>query len=464
MNATVAALRDFENKVNTRLVALEEGTARSIIGSGGGSPVRIGANSDEQRLLRTFGCRSLADLLQTNVCSERFRHVNDADKHAVISLKRTMDIARFTRQIFGHEAKDPELADGMTLPAVRGILDTRFAKDMGLRSLVRAFSSTGTGDGDEWVPTVIASNYVEEYELERKISAALKELPMTSSPWELPVQTDVTRSRLIGEGAAISDVNFGTDKIVFSAKKLGEYFLLPEELNEDSAPAILELARREIVESQVRAVEDAIINGDSSVSHMDSDVTAADSNRKAWKGFRKLALEASSTVNFAGGAISDTLLSDMRKLAGKYGVNPKQLAWITGPSGYAQMQRLDKVTTLEKFGPQATVLTGALAVYDGIPVIVSEFIRQDLNASGVHDGVTATRTVMHLANITRYMIGRRRPIRVRVQQDSRLEFDRYQLASYQRLDFQGHKQAGTAYASGTVSTERSTILGINVLA
>ena len=461
MNATVTALQAFESKMTARLDAID--TARGIVGAGNASSGRIGSGSDEQRLLRTFSCSSLVDLLQVNSCSDRFRHVSDADKYAVISLKQTMDIARFMRQIFGYEAKDPELNDNGQLPAVRGILDTSFAKNAGLRSLVRAFSSTGVGDGDEWVPTVISSNYVSEYELERKLTAAFKELPMTSSPWEMPVQTDVTRSRLITEGAAMTDANFGTDKIQFSAKKLGEYFLLPEELNEDSAPAILELARREIVESQVRAIEDAVVNGDNSLSHMDSDTLAVDSNRKAWKGLRKLALAASSTVDFAGGALTEPLLADMRKLMGKYGVNPKQLAWVSGPSGYSQVMRLPSVVTLEKFGPQATILSGALAMFGGIPWIVSEHVREDVNASGSFDNLLTNRTTLHLVNVSRFMIGRRRPIRVRVQQDARLEFDRIQLASYQRLDFQGHKQAGVAYASGTISSERSSVLGIDIL-
>jgi HK97 family phage major capsid protein len=464
MNASPADLKQTLERINARLDGIE--TARSIVGAGNESAtsvVRLGGTSDEQRLLRTFHARSLPELLQTNVCSDRFRHVSDADKYAVIQLKETMDCARFVRQMFGHEARDPEVEDVSRLPAVRGILDSRFAKDHNLRSLVRSFSSTGTGDGDEWVPTVISSNYVEEYELERKLSAAVQEIPMPSSPWELPVQTDVTRARLIGEGAAITDVNFGTDKIQFSAKKLGEYYLIPEELNEDSAPAILMLGRRDVVQAQVRSVEDSMLNGDTTGTHMDSDVTASDDNRKAWKGFRKLALEAGSTEDFAGGAISKTGLINMRKKMGKYGVNPTQLAWIFGPSAYSQAQALEIVETMEKFGPMATVLKGTLATIYGIPVIVSGDVRENLSDAGVYDGVTTNRTTALLVNHTRFKIGRRRPIRVRVQQDARLEYDRYQLASYQRLDFKGHKQAGTAYASGSTSSERSVILGIDIL-
>ena len=154
----------------------------------------------------------------------------------------------------------------------------------------------------------------------------------------------------------------------------------------------------------------------------------------------------------------------MRKQMGKYGTSPKELAWVVGPSVYAQMLNIDEVATLEKFGPQATILSGALAVFRGIPIIVSEFVRENLNASGVYDGTTTNRTVCHLANIRRFYLGLRRPIRVKVQQDARAEYDRWQLVSYQRLDFKGHKQSGEAYAGGASSSERSSVLGINILA
>lgn len=462
MNMTAKDLLDFESRINTRLEAHERSVAAVALGGGH----RVGSGSDEQVALRSFNCRSLPELLQVNTCAPQFRHVSEALKYSVIQLKKTIDVARFVRQIFGHEARDPELGDdkGVSLPPVRGILETSFAKNMNLSGMIRSFSSAGTGDGENWIPTIISASYVEEYELERKVAALFKEMPMPSSPWELPVQTDVTRSRLIGEGAAMTDVSFGTDKILFSAKKLGEYFLLPEELNEDTAPAILELARAEIVASQVRAIEDAILNADLSGTHMDSDTVSASSNRKAWNGLRKQALAASSTVNFTGGGFTDQKQRDMRKLMGKYGVNPKQLVYIFGSSVYTQAQALDKLVTMEKYGPQATTFTGAIAMLDGTPVVVSEFVREDLNAAGVFDGVTTTRTIAHLVNASRWYIGRRRPIRVRVQADGRAEFDRWQLASYQRLDFQGHKQAGVAYASGALSTERSSVLGINILA
>lgn len=452
-------LAEFESKVQSAVGEIEKAKSAGLVG--GATSFSNRSNSDEQKLLASFGASNVKQLMEVNVAHPRFAHVSDNLKSAVMQLKKDMDIARMSAQIFGGQPQD---RDDDRPAHVKGIFDTPFARMVDLKARVKAFGSTVAGDGDEWVPTAISASYIEEYELEKKLAAAFREIPMSSNPFELPVQYGVTKARLIGEGAAATDANFGTEKIQFSAPKLVEYYILPEELNEDSAPAILELARQDVLAAQLRAVEDAIINGDTTGTHMDADTVAASSNRKAWKGLRKLALEASSTVSFSGAGVTKTGLDAMRKLMGKYGTNPKELAWVVGPSAYAQLLNIDEVATVEKFGPQATILSGALAVFRGIPIVVSEFIREDLNASGVQDGVTTNRTVAHLANIRRFYLGRRRPIRVKVQQDARAEYDRWQLVSYQRVDFKGHKQAGQTYSGGETSSERSSILGINILA
>ena len=459
MSSFEKRLADFEQKVQSAVGEIEKAKSANIIGGAANSGNR--SNSDEQKLLSSFGVTNVKSLIEVNTAHPRYAHISDNCKSAVLQLKKDMDIARMQAQIFAGQPLD---RDDERASHVKGVLDTPFARTVDLKSRLKAFGSTVAGSGDEWVPTAISASYIEEYELEKKLAAAFREIPMATNPFQLPVQQGVTKARLIGEGAAATDAAFNTEKLQFDAKKLVEYYILPEELNEDSAPAILELARAEILAAQIRAVEDCIINGDSSGTHMDSDVVSAASNQKAWKGLRKLALAASSTVSFSGAGVTKAGLDSMRKLMGKYGTSPKELAWVVGPSAYAQMLNIDEVATLEKFGPQATVLSGALAVFRGIPIIVSEFVREDLNASGVHDGTTTNRTVCHLANIRRFYMGLRRPIRVKVQQDARSEYDRWQLVSHQRLDFQGHKQAGEVYAGGATSTERSSVLGINILA
>jgi HK97 family phage major capsid protein len=444
-------IAEFENKVDNALKSIEE---TKIFGGS-----HMSGTSDEQKLLNSFGVRHVKELLEANIAGPRYAHVSENMKAAALQLKSDFDCARLAAQIFQNApARDNE----ELVAPVNGILETSYAKTIDLKARLKAFSSTATGQGDEWVPTAISSSYIEELHLEHKLAALMKTVPMASNPFHLPVQTDSKKARLVGEGAAATDVSFGTEKLAFDAKKFMEYYILPEELNEDSAPAILELARREVVGAQIRAIESAIINGDLSATHMDSDTTGAMAE-KGFRGLRKSALAASSTTSFAGGAVTKDGLNAMRKSLGKYGVNPRSLAWIFGPSVYAQAQKLDIVESLQNFGPNATVLTGALGIYNGISVLVSEFCREDLNASGVYDGTTTTMSAPLLVNLERFYLGMRRPIRVRAAMDARPEYDRWQLVSYSRQAFVGHKQAGEVYASGTTSTERSVAVGINLL-
>jgi len=61
-------------------------------------------------------------------------------------------------------------------------------------------------------------------------------------------------------------------------------------------------------------------------------------------------------------------LADM----GKYAVNPSNVVMFCDPATYlAGFLALTNVATVDKFGPQATVLTGQLAAYRGIPIVIS---------------------------------------------------------------------------------------------
>jgi HK97 family phage major capsid protein len=267
--------------------------------------------------------------------------------------------------------------------------------------------------------------------------------------------TNYTVGRIIPEDTEATSTNFNTTAVTFSAKKFFEYFLLPEELNEDSAPPILAIARQEVAEAVIRAYERAILDGDTTGTHMDSDVTASTDARKAFMGLRKKALANSangSVVDF-GSAVTYPKLMEMRAAGGISMVNPKELAWILGPAGYNQAIGLDQVVTVDKAGPMATLMSGSLASIAGSPIITSQFIRENLNASGVYDGVTTDNTTCLLVNVRRFMLGMRRPIRIKAQRDARPEFDRWQLVSYSRMGFNGAPQG---------ASEVSVVVGVNV--
>lgn len=434
----------------------------NVIAAGGFQTSTPNGNSDEQRALRYFGCGSVKDLLQVNTAHPNYKHVPSELGHLVRQLKKDFDTSRMIQQVLNGEPLDrgPN-ADRDQFSNVKGVLDgSYFAKNV-LAPKLKAFGSTVVGAGDEWVPTIVSSSYIEEFELDRQVAQQFRQVSMPSSPFDVPIQTDVTVARRQPESCDPADnvaaANFGTGKITMNAEKLVEYMCLPEELNEDSAPQIFQLVRSEVIEAQGRAVETAILNGDDSVTHQDSDVTGTEDARTAWQGLRKLALANSANgavIDFLGAAVTTPKLRDMRTAMGKFGVSERDLVWMVSSKVYHQMRSLEEVTSVEKFGPLATILRGALAALDGVPIVITEYNRDDLNATGVYDGVTTNLSEVKLVNRSRFMWGVRRPIRVRAIMDPTPPGDRWLVASWWRGDFQGHAQS---------ATEVSAAQGVNVV-
>lgn len=407
------------------------------------------ASSDEQKCMRMFGAKNWRDLIEKNVCAPEFARVPMEYKHMAIQLKQDIDISRMMQQIFHGEKKDKDIYNAKDpyagLARVKGMLDGNwYGRDV-LAPRLKAFESTTPGSGAELVPTAISAQFIEEFELSREVASLFPQINMPSDPFKMPVQESVTTARIQAQNSAISGTNFGTSEIELDATKLVEFMPLPEELNEDSAPQILAFTRNEVAEAQVRAWETAIINGDDSVTHQDDDVTAAEDARNAWKGLRFLALANSangSTVDFGAAAATTTNMRALRAALGKYGVNPQMLAWLVSPKVWYQLVDLDEVTTVDKFGNLSTIKTGTLAALDGIPIIQSEFMRDDLDDTGVNSDTPANniKSSVICVNHRRFLWGVRRPMRVRATFDPTPPNDQWLLASWWRGDFKGHTQ------------------------
>ena len=306
-------------------------------------------------------------------------------------------------------------------------------------SALRKAMDTATADeGTEWVPTGFSSELIRKVKLQLKVAALHRRIAMPTNPFKLPIDGADATAYLFAESTSdtatkITASTPGSGDVTFDAVKLACRVLVSTELEEDSVVAILPLLRDKIVQALAEAQENATINGDTDGTHMDSDVTASSDVRKAWDGYRKLALSAAKVDC---NTFNKTNLRAIRTAMSKYGVNPNNLAWIAGISVYNKMLGLDEVVTLDKYGPSATILTGELGKFDGIPIVVSEFVREDVNASGVYDGVTTDLTVLPLVYRPAFLYGDRRNITLRVSQELYMETDQDVAIATQRLDFQ----------------------------
>ena len=347
-------------------------------------------------------------------------------------------------------------ADAVRRSKTYQVVRHRLETDSELR---KALYTTGTGAGAEWIPTGFSSQLLEKIRLELRVASQFVTINMPTNPYKFPVQSSGASAYLIPEATTDNPSKFavtnpGTANFEFVAKKIGARIPFSEELNEDSIVNMLDFARTELAIAIAEGLENAILNGDDSATHMDADVTASNDVRKAFKGLRYFALNnaGTSTLNFGGSAPTTALLRNLRKLLGKYGVNPKNLVFVVSPSEYIKFLDIPEVQTMDKIGSQATILNGQLGAFDGIPLLVSEFVREDLNASGVYDGTTTTQTVVYLFDKRGFMVGQRGGVTITPFRD--VETDQISVIAKYRVAFKDPYDA-------TNANNIQSVLGIN---
>lgn len=405
----------------------------------------------ESKAVAKFGVKSFAELITINTSDRRFKSLGQDARDSVKNLKEAVDVSIMCAARFGIAVEHTKAYEEMVQPALK------------------AFGIDSGDQGFAWIPTMVSDSYIDEYNLERKVAGLFTEIKMPSNPYVYPVLSNGAIATKLGENSAKSPSDtFNTSSITLSAVKLSNQYELPEELQEDSAVDVMKVIRQELIEGQEKAMEIAILEGDTTATHQHTNtqipgltgVPAAGSSERVFDGLRKRCLASALLKQDVGGnAINESYLSLARKKLGKFGVNPSELALICGVRGYNDLQQLDDVRTLEQYGPQAPVLSGELAKYEGMPVIVSEYLREDTDTTGVN-GATPGNNIkasMIMVNRKRWFTGLRRAIQIKVE-NNRTQYDVWDMVSFSRRAFQGVLTSNASNAA----TESSAVLLYNI--
>lgn len=174
---------------------------------------------------------------------------------------------------------------------------------------------------------------------------------------------------------------------------------------------------------------DAIVNGDTNGqdtltgwnprSMFDSNATFGTSldHRKGFIGLRALAADASNTRDASSDSTSwttQTLKAAMAALKAPHGV-AGNLVYIASPEHYIGNILVDSnVLTVDKFGPNASILSGQVAKVLNCSVVTSELVTADLAASGLYTG-SGSKTGGILLNRSRFKIVRRKGLMVELE-------------------------------------------------
>lgn len=290
--------------------------------------------------------------------------------------------------------------------------------------------SDNAGEGAEFIADVLVPDLIRELRLPTGGVAALFETMQsrvggtTTNPFMdenlQPFQVGQPSSG-DNDPATIERSNMSTGSRTYAPKTWGVNLPVFMDAEEDSIIEFGPMARASIAAAFRDGLEDAIINGDTAATHFHTGINtwagpngrwgvvgSTNDHRKSWIGLTAAADDASSKGSETSNqTVAGTMLW-RSNLTGAHR-SLSNLAYIM-PLGFliAKLLTDSNFLTIDKYGSLATILTGEIGRIGGVPVVVSEYMSEELNTSGVFDDSTKTKTAGLLVNRSRFQIVQRR--------------------------------------------------------
>lgn len=162
-----------------------------------------------------------------------------------------------------------------------------------------------------------------------------------------------------------------------------------------------------IEQGDADSLEAAFLHGDTAANHQDTlsswtlggyyaagDLDGSQSPLKFWIGFRARGHDDSNTTDTSGSFDADDhfgALNNMGNLAGG-------AVMITGlDTFYSELLASSLFTTVDKFGPQATLLPGnTLGAIGTTRIVISQFVRKEFASTGLYTGSGSTGVIVYV--------------------------------------------------------------------
>lgn len=387
-------LLDYRNDDGIPLTAIERKSYQLL-----GTPMKY--DGPEANAIRTF--RELNDIVYTaSVAMNRGRGIN----------VETLKSFQLMRELAEH-------------------IDPEFAK---------AMSSTGTGTGLEWIPTGYSVEYWDLYRLETVLMGHMETFDMPTNPYIWKILSAGAKAYRMAEAVTnnpdnAKPSNITTGKVTFTAEKYGVAIPASDEFLEDAITLVAPALRKEMAIAHAISDESVVINGDASATHIDNaTVTWYQSYdpETYGTGFRETAVNDSKTFDASTFVAADW--RNLRKLMGPLGKRPQDVVFYTGIAGYFKTLAMAEFSQPGTYNAGNTWSLGALDAIDGSPLVVSSAVREDLNATGIYDGTTKTKTIAGAFNRRSFKIGRRKD--VTLETDKNIMTGQWSFVSSARWDMQ----------------------------
>jgi hypothetical protein len=329
----------------------------------------------------------------------------------------------------------PKSADKIALLMARAPSEVRAlaAHDV----IQRVFSATSDAAGgyaipDEMLSPVIAMDAKYDPSMPLSMDSIGTEV-MTGARFDQVFMSGNTRPYIYGTAGSDAPSKFTASSATWaknSTQPINLAIRYVADINavEDSILPSFAALQATIARDLALAREDAFHNSDTASTHQDTGLATFNPNsmwgttsgagssldhRRSIRGLRARALDASATSD-AAGAITRAMLTGTLPsvLDAAHQTSPDLCLYMANQTYLKQISKLSEVSTVEKFGAQATIKGFRLAAIDGIMVETSPFIDEQFNASGIFDDTTKTKTVIEIANRGRFRWALRRGVSI----------------------------------------------------
>ena len=289
-----------------------------------------------------------------------------------------------------------------------------------------------TGQGGDWVPDILASTVFRDFEVSGIVAGQFQTIDMPSPDYIVPKLTVGARPFIAGatgtdDPAQFTASQLTTDKQTVSALKFAVLVKAEDNIAEDSIVPMLPMIMQELAAAQADGFDDAIINGDNTDTSSDArgswnarlrwgtaNAGSAD-HRRGFVGLRHLAFDRSGAVDQGSG---QTVTKILEELVGGMGENAaSNLVMFVSPEVFfKKIMTDDKVMTVDKFGPNASILRGQVAAVGGVPIVMTRWLTADLAATGLYTGSGAKSGVV-VADRSAFRIYSRRALMIESAKD-----------------------------------------------
>ena len=225
---------------------------------------------------------------------------------------------------------------------------------------------------------------------------------------------------------SISSVDFTPHKFMATTH-------LAKDEEEDTVLPLLDFLRAAATRRLARAIDKSILRGTGALSGFTAQPTNAISAGTGYasviEGITNLTGDVGAGLTVDTGSANDKAdpsdIAAARTKLGKYGLQlGNDLVYITSIEGYNNLVTTSDFQTVDKFGPNATYLTGSVGAVYGIPIAISEFM-DNVGVSNNDLGV--------LLYKPGFMIAERRGIEIESEYEPRQQVTAMYMST--RIDF-----------------------------